>query len=1470
VVNYAAAKSSHDVLGIALEALQDPHQGSYNFGSMYNASSYKPDASQYKQNPQQGDSTDHFPYQPSGMQKDMHSDLVGGNKNKREQDRSGFGTGYSSELNRPMSEQDRAQKEERQKRERGDDWQTGTPTGKLHDQEINERKLRERDLTKEQGKANRPVDYRERQPNRDPTDEAAWPSTLSETRDRELRERKEYEKKERVEVDKGWRSDVTGSLNDSQQRRERLDNPVGDSRNPSQQKPEQPWKPSQMERDPSFYKQTPTGSDYTRPGSQGDGKGINRPGATGGSTYSAAGGSSYGAGGVSYGGSGGQDPSTGKDIGRTSTGVGTGTGMGTGNAQKQDRTSTGTGMGTGNVKQDQNKDQAQRDSPVGGSMGTGVGSGNAQKPEQSYNRDQSQRDSFTGTGMGTGNVQKQEQNKDRTQRDSFGGTGTTMGTGNAQKQDQNKDRTQRDSFGGSKGTGTGVGTGTTMGIHTGTGTGSGNAQKPEQSYNRDQSQRDSFTGTGTGSGNVQKQDQNKDRTQRDSFGGSMGTGVGSGNVQKQDQKQDQNKDRTQRDSFGGSMGTGVGSGNAQQPEQSYNRDQSQRDSFTGTGMGTGNVQKQDQNKDRTQHDSFGGSMGTGTTMGTGNAQKQDQSKDRTQRDSFGGSMGTGTTMGTGNAQKQEQSKDRTQRDSFGGSMGTGTTMGTGDAQKQEQSKDRTQRDSFGGTGTTMGTGNAQKQEQNKDRTHRDSFGGSMGTGTTMGTGNAQKQEQNKDRTHRDSFGGSKGTGAGVGTGTTMGIHTGTGMGSGNAYKQDQSYNKDQTQRDSLGGSTGTGMGSGNSQKQDQSYKDHTLRDPGRPTNKDQDSHIRNDPSSHEQFPRSKDPFHPTSSGIGEANKQQSGAPGAGSGMSMPGDFNRTDRKDDRYQRRDEEFPPGQKPGATTGVGSSREPQQPGATTGMGSSRDSGFERVPQERISGNDMTNKVEEPDAWQHRKSQHASASGQQMNDPFGAPYGLEGGVPKGAPYSASVTAKSALEKTKEVAGSVAGTVMEKAGTVMEKAETVLEKVVEGTGRLVDETKRMITGHKSDKAEASHDSSQGFTYASSTQHGASHHTGYRITKQHQGDQRVSLVLHALDISHPHQMVDVFPAWRDAIHDLPPEARVVIVHRSRHSPPDGVSPPTHAAAVEGLHGFAAAAAKEVGTRGITINTLSLRGKVDESVAPSFMEPLAFLLTDQCSYVDCQTLEVFTDVKVDQASLKTEKPLSGKVAVVTGGARGIGESIVHRFEEEGAEVCAVDLPGTLSHYHYDTRALEKDITAVDAPNKLVDHLHKHFGKIDIMVHNAGINMEVPMDKMSHDDYERVVQVNMESILKLDEAIFASKGLVAPGSRWMFMSAISGLTPYPYQTNYGYSKAAMLGYSRAMSKHRPVEDMTVNVIAPGYIDTDMSRQASFVNRNVTKRMNALMQAGQPEDVASAAAFLATPGAQGINGQVLRVCGGSLFGR
>ena len=242
-------------------------------------------------------------------------------------------------------------------------------------------------------------------------------------------------------------------------------------------------------------------------------------------------------------------------------------------------------------------------------------------------------------------------------------------------------------------------------------------------------------------------------------------------------------------------------------------------------------------------------------------------------------------------------------------------------------------------------------------------------------------------------------------------------------------------------------------------------------------------------------------------------------------------------------------------------------------------------------------------------------------------------------------------------------------------------------------------------------------------------------------------------------------------------------------------------------------------------------------------------------------------------LDGKVAVVTGAARGIGAEIARVLARDGATVVAVDVPSAgdaLAKVANEVRgtALQLDVTADDAGSRIVEHATTRHGGLDVVVHNAGITRDKLFVNMDDDRWRSVMEVNLRSVLRMNDAILGEGGL-ADGGRIVCVASIAGIAGNRGQTNYGASKAGIIGLVTALSRQVAGRGITVNAVAPGFIETEMTARIPFATREIGRRMNSLQQGGHPKDVAETIAWFAQPGSAAVTGQVVRVCGQSLLG-
>jgi 3-oxoacyl-[acyl-carrier protein] reductase len=320
--------------------------------------------------------------------------------------------------------------------------------------------------------------------------------------------------------------------------------------------------------------------------------------------------------------------------------------------------------------------------------------------------------------------------------------------------------------------------------------------------------------------------------------------------------------------------------------------------------------------------------------------------------------------------------------------------------------------------------------------------------------------------------------------------------------------------------------------------------------------------------------------------------------------------------------------------------------------------------------------------------------------------------------------------------------------------------------------------------------------------------------------------------------------------------------------PVAAAVSRGMEGFVRSLAKELGPQGITVNLLYVaRGALDRLDGP-----LRFFCGVQSTYVTGQVLPVSAQVSAPVAT-PFSKALAGKVALVTGAARGIGRASAERLAQEGATVVALDVPAAADELQrvcaqFDGVPLAMDIAAQTAPVELAHFLAGRFGGVDIVVHNAGITRDKTLANMQEQQWDMVMQINLAAVMAIDAQLLAG-GIVRQDGRIVCLSSVSGVAGNFGQTNYATSKAALIGYVAAQAPLLAPRGICINAVAPGFIQTAMTGQMPFLPREIGRRLNSLKQAGLPRDVAELITFLSTPAASGISGNTVRVCGQGLIG-
>ncbi|EPP3356253.1 3-oxoacyl-ACP reductase [Acinetobacter baumannii] len=362
-----------------------------------------------------------------------------------------------------------------------------------------------------------------------------------------------------------------------------------------------------------------------------------------------------------------------------------------------------------------------------------------------------------------------------------------------------------------------------------------------------------------------------------------------------------------------------------------------------------------------------------------------------------------------------------------------------------------------------------------------------------------------------------------------------------------------------------------------------------------------------------------------------------------------------------------------------------------------------------------------------------------------------------------------------------------------------------------------------------------------------------------AVVFDASGIQNSEQLNELYKFFNPIARQVATSGRVIIIGTT----PETAKTVKQAIAQRALEGFIKSVGKEF-KKGITAQVVY----VDEGAAANLESTLRFLLSPRSAYVSGQVIRVS---KADVVDVDWAKPLAGKTALVTGASRGIGEAIAHVLARDGAHVICLDVPqqqADLDRVAADIggSTLAIDITAADAGEKIKAAAAKQ-GGLDIIVHNAGITRDKTLANMKPELWDLVININLSAAERVNDYLLENDGLNANG-RIVCVSSISGIAGNLGQTNYAASKAGVIGLVKFTA---PIlkNGITINAVAPGFIETQMTAAIPFAIREAGRRMNSMQQGGLPVDVAETIAWFASTASTGVNGNVVRVCGQSLLG-
>ena len=412
------------------------------------------------------------------------------------------------------------------------------------------------------------------------------------------------------------------------------------------------------------------------------------------------------------------------------------------------------------------------------------------------------------------------------------------------------------------------------------------------------------------------------------------------------------------------------------------------------------------------------------------------------------------------------------------------------------------------------------------------------------------------------------------------------------------------------------------------------------------------------------------------------------------------------------------------------------------------------------------------------------------------------------------------------------------EKGEPALDGtvLVGGNGRLAESVKSLLSGD------------------------------YDVTSTAGEDKHAALVFDATGIKRPEDLKEIYEFFQPVMRQIKPSGRILVLGTT----PESIDDVDEHIVQRGLEGFTRSVAKEL-RRGATAQLVYVDPAVSDDLS-GVESTLRFVLSGKSAFVDAQVIRVGAEGA--QLPSNWDKPSEGKIAVVTGAARGIGATIAEILARDGAKVICVDIPAageglTETANKVGGTALPLDVTAPEAADKLKEHAEqRHGGPIDIIVHTAGITRDKLLANMDEGRWNSVMSVNLIAPVRITEKLLENGGL-ADNGRVIGVASIAGIAGNRGQTNYGLTKASVIGMVDALSEKLASKGITVNAVAPGFIETQMTAAIPFGTRQAGRLMSSLSQGGLTVDVAETIAYFAAPASSSVTGNVVRVCGQSLLG-
>ncbi|MEE3849958.1 3-oxoacyl-ACP reductase [Gordonia sp. LSe1-13] len=372
-------------------------------------------------------------------------------------------------------------------------------------------------------------------------------------------------------------------------------------------------------------------------------------------------------------------------------------------------------------------------------------------------------------------------------------------------------------------------------------------------------------------------------------------------------------------------------------------------------------------------------------------------------------------------------------------------------------------------------------------------------------------------------------------------------------------------------------------------------------------------------------------------------------------------------------------------------------------------------------------------------------------------------------------------------------------------------------------------------------------------------------DKYGALVFDATGITSPGELRQLFEFFQPQMRSLAPSARLLVLGTT----PELVSEPNEHVAQRALEGFTRSVGKEL-QKGATVQLVYVSPDAKTGLT-GLESTVRFVLSAKSAFVDAQVIRVGD---ADATAPKDwDRPLEGKVAVVTGAARGIGATIAEVLARDGAHVICADIPAagealTETANKVKGTAFPLDVSADDAGAKLAEHALERHGGIDIIVNNAGITRDKLLANMDAARWDSVIAVNLIAPQQLVNGLLENDAL-KEGGAVVDVSSIAGIAGNRGQTNYGASKAGVIGLVDTYAPILAEKSITINAVAPGFIETKMTAAIPLATREAGRLMSSLQQGGQTVDVAETVAYFANPASSAITGNVVRVCGQGFLG-